>query len=92
MVSFRARSEPSAISYSGLITEIVNSPAQEAHVNSHHLPVLTPAAHVDVTSGHNILGKKRKLDQGKLSDVDAVDGDKGENQSILCTDGVNISA
>ncbi len=75
----RARLEPSPILDLGRTTEIVGSRGQEDCAHQHHLSAPIPAAQVNVTSGHNILGKKRKLDQGKLSDVDAVDGDKGEN-------------
>jgi len=75
----RARSEPSSVSDSGPAIESVSSGESEDC-----LSVPNPAAQVDVTSGHNILGEKRKLDQDQLSDIDAVDGDKGENHSILC--------
>ncbi len=71
----RAWSEPSSVSDSGPSTESVNSQGQEDRADQ---------AQVDVTSEHNILDEKRKLDQGNLSDMDAVDGDKGENHSILC--------
>lgn len=80
----RARSEPSSVSESGSATESVSSERPKGCAEQHRLPASIPAAQVDVTSGHNILGEKRKLDQDQLSDVDAVDGDKGENHSILC--------
>ncbi len=71
----RARSESSSSSDLGSTTEIFNSRGLLAPI---------PAAQVDVASRHNILGEKRKRDQGRLSDVDAVDGDKGEKPSIPC--------
>lgn len=62
----------------GYIYKSLNVKAAEQH----RLPAPIPAAQIDVTCGHNILGEKRKLDQGKPSDIDAVDGDEGENHSI----------
>jgi len=71
----RAPSESSSSSDSGSTTEIFNPRGLLAPI---------PAAQVDVASRHSILGEKRKRDQGKLRDVDAVDGDKCEKPSILC--------
>ncbi len=67
----RAQSESSSILDSGPLTEILNSWGPEDCVNQLHLSAPIPAAQVNVTSGHNIYGKKRKLD--------AVEGDKGES-------------
>lgn len=74
----RARSEPSSILVSGPLTEILNSWGPEDCADQHHPSAPIPAAQVNVTSGYNTYGKKRKLDHGKLSDMGAVEGDKGE--------------
>ena len=88
----RAQSEPRSVLDSGPTTKSVNSWGPKDRAEQCHQSAPIPAAQVDVILGPNILGEKRKLDQGQLSDVDAVDGDKGENHSVLCTDGVNIAA
>jgi len=74
----------SSISDSAPSIESVNSQGQEDHADQHHLSVSILAAQVNVTSEHNILDEKRKLNQGKLSNMNAVDDNKGENYSILC--------
>lgn len=88
----RTRSEPRSVSDSGSTTKSIISRGPEEAMEQRHLPAAISAAHVDVSLGHNILSKKRKLNQDQLSNVDAVDGNKGESHSVLCTDEVNIAA
>jgi len=67
----RAQSESSSILDSGPLTEILNSCEAEDCADQHQLSAPIPAAQFNVASGHNIYGKKRKLD--------AVEDDKGES-------------
>lgn len=79
----RMQLEPSSVLGSGPTTEKVNLAQPEDHAKQHHLSAPIPAAQIENTSGHNTLGKKRKLDRDILSDIDAVGGNKDDDHFIL---------